>query len=167
MKASSAGRPQGQVSLEGEEYPGTHKFEVNGIATYKNTEWYVDTGSGYVYKETDLSGLLAVDPDYSYTFIAGSGVAIKAIVYNSDWTVREWHIWNVTPPPVTPSSPSPSNGATVSSQPSILDWATANGTSSYDVYLNNGFAGSVSSSQWGLNQSLVPGPHSWYVMIRR
>jgi len=74
---------------------GTHTFEVDRIASSKKTEWYVNTGAGYVYKETDNSGLLAIDPDYSWTFSSGT-TAIKAIVYNSDWSVKETHIWNVS-----------------------------------------------------------------------
>ncbi|MGE5458294.1 MAG: hypothetical protein ACM3RX_08055, partial [Methanococcaceae archaeon] len=73
---------------------GSHSFEVNGIAINKNTEWYIDG----VYKETDNSGILAIDPSYTYSFSVNGTTTIKAIVYNSDWTEKESHVWNATLP---------------------------------------------------------------------
>ena len=51
--------------------PGTHSFQVDGIAAYKNTEWYVNgsyTGSG----ENDWSDWWAEDPEYTYSFSSGT-----------------------------------------------------------------------------------------------
>src|SRR6266566_2150866 len=61
---------------------GTHTFEVDGIAQYKTTYWYVNG----VYKQTDSSGFFAIDPDYSWSFSSGT-TEIKARVYNSDNTL--------------------------------------------------------------------------------
>ncbi len=74
---------------------GNHKFEVDGIAQYKYTEWYVD---GVYIPPTDYSGVLATDPDYTHNFSNPGTTQIKAIVYNNTtpWTVKETHIWNVT-----------------------------------------------------------------------
>lgn len=73
---------------------GSHNFQVNGIATYKNTEWYVDgvyTGEG----ENDWSDWWAKDPEYTRSFSSGT-TEIKAIVYDRYWNLEEYHIWNVT-----------------------------------------------------------------------
>lgn len=68
--------------------------------------------------------------------------------------------------PDTPSSPQPQDGAAVTSSPTILNWADASGATSYDVYLDGGLRANVVSSQWPLNQTLVPGPHTWSISAR-
>jgi len=70
---------------------GPHTFEVDAIAWYKYTEWYVNG----VYQSYQDSGFFAIDPDYVYTFPPGS-TQIKALVYDSTWTYLEYHVWNVT-----------------------------------------------------------------------
>ena len=95
---------------------GTHTFEVDKIATYKNTEWYVNG----VYKVTQNSGLFANDPSYSYNFTSGT-VVIKAIVYNSSGAVLETHTWNVTVL-TAPASPNGLTANAISSSQINLKW---------------------------------------------
>ncbi len=78
-------------------------------------------------------------------------------------------VWSFTiscPAPGTPSTPTPANGATVSSQPTILDWADTSGALSYDVYLDGTFRANVPISQWTLNQTLTLGSHNWYIVAK-
>ncbi|MDQ7816907.1 MAG: hypothetical protein RDU14_07745, partial [Melioribacteraceae bacterium] len=90
--------------------PGTHKFEVDKIASNMNTEWYVNKS----YQKTQNSGLLAYDPDFSYNFSSGT-TEIKAIVYTSSWAIKETHVWNVSIQSYTISlSSSPSNAGSTS-----------------------------------------------------
>jgi len=114
----------------------------------------------------------------------------RANVSNSQWTLNlsiftgphSWHVvaknlagsttgptWNYTiscPTPSTPSGPSPANGVTVTSQPTILDWADTSGATSYDVYMDGTFRANVSTSQWTLNLSIFTGLHTWYVAAK-
>ena len=73
--------------------PGTHKFIVNKIIAYRETDWYVN-GS---YKERDISDFWNGywDPEYDYTFASGT-TKIEAKVYNSSRVLLETHTWNVT-----------------------------------------------------------------------
>ncbi|MCF7859823.1 MAG: T9SS type A sorting domain-containing protein [Candidatus Cloacimonetes bacterium] len=96
--------------------PGAYNFEVNAIAAYKYTEWYVN-GS---WKETDDSGFWRTDPDYTYNFT--SSAKIEALVYNSSWNYEEKHVWNVTVAKpdlivsdikISPSSPTAGESATI------------------------------------------------------
>jgi hypothetical protein len=72
---------------------GTHSFQVNGIAQYMNTKWYVNnvyTGEG----EDDNSGFLAIDPQYTQNIT--SAVKIEANVYDNDGNFEESHVWNIS-----------------------------------------------------------------------
>ena len=157
---------------------GTHTFEVDGIASYKNTEWYVKRSSDadYVYKETDNSGILAFDPDYSYAFSSGTTL-IKAIVYNSAWTVLESHIWTNTIDTTAPSIPSlssPATGSATSDNTVSLDWDNSSdpgtGVNSYEVQVDD------SSTFNSVNYTFTPSSSSattsaladalWYWRVR-
>ena len=72
---------------------GTHNFQVNGIAQYRTTKWYVNnvyTGAG----EDDNSGFLAIDPQYTQNVT--SAVKIEAYVYDNVGNFEESHIWNIS-----------------------------------------------------------------------
>ncbi|MCO6043307.1 PKD domain-containing protein [Aeoliella sp. ICT_H6.2] len=74
--------------------PELHSFQVNAIAQYKNTEWYVNgvyQGSG----ENDWSGIGAIDPEFDYYISSTSNTEIKALVYDRYWNYEEYHIWNI------------------------------------------------------------------------
>lgn len=133
---------------------------------------------------SDTSGATSYDVYLDGTFRANVSV--------SQWTVNQTltigsHNWSIVaknscgsspgPSPVwsftiscptlgTSSNPSPANGATVSSQPTILDWADTSGATSYDIYMDGSFRGNVSASQWTLNLTIFPGLHSWYVVAK-
>jgi hypothetical protein len=125
---------------------GTHDFQVNGIAQYKYTEWYVNG----VYQRTDDSGFWAIDPDYAYAFTASSGtIAFRAIVYNSNWTVKETHTWNITVPE-TVSQPSTPTGPSSGNPGSSLTFSTGGATSSKGHSVQYRFDwGDGSQSSWG------------------
>jgi len=75
---------------------GEHRFEVDGIAQYRLTQWWVNDqwlGEG----ENDLSGFWAIDPDY--TRYINSATTIEAKVYydaGGYWAFEESHTWNIT-----------------------------------------------------------------------
>ena len=74
--------------------PGTHSFQVDGIARYRTTEWYVNgyyTGTS----ENDSSGFWAIDPEYTRSLSTGT-TSIIAQIYDDDWTPIEKHTWNIT-----------------------------------------------------------------------
>lgn len=83
--------------------PGTHKFIVDGITSFRWTEWYLNGA----YKETDKSyyGNIYADPSYSVSFSSGYK-EIKAIVYAENWSVLQVHVWRCTvgQPDLTKSS---------------------------------------------------------------
>jgi hypothetical protein len=68
----------------------THYFQVDAIAAYKNTEWYVNG----IYKETDQSGYWGDDPELTRNISATT--KIEALVYDRNWNLEEKHIWNLT-----------------------------------------------------------------------
>lgn len=68
--------------------------------------------------------------------------------------------------PVTPAGPAPGNDAGVGGHLALLDWADSAGATSYDVFLDGTLRGSVTTSQWAVNQSLMPGRHLWSVTAR-
>ncbi len=68
----------------------THSFQINGIATYKTTYWYVNG----TYVETDTSGFLAIDPQYTRSITAS--ITIQGDVYNSSGTFLEYHYWDLS-----------------------------------------------------------------------
>ena len=77
-----------------------------------------------------------------------------------------WSFTIALPKPGKPSNPDPANGATLSVQPLVLNWANSSNATNYDVYLDGGFVGNVSVSKWTLNQSLVTGSHTWQVVAK-
>lgn len=68
--------------------------------------------------------------------------------------------------PSVPSLPVPADGAVLTTHPLALDWADAGSATSYDVYLDGSLRGTVLTSNWTLNQTLLPGPHTWQVVAR-
>lgn len=68
--------------------------------------------------------------------------------------------------PSVPSLPVPADGAVLTTYPLALDWADAGSATSYDVYLDGSLRGTVLTSNWTLNQTLLPGPHTWQVVAR-
>src|SRR5262249_7242400 len=68
--------------------------------------------------------------------------------------------------PGSPSTPVPSDNASLTSQPTILDWADDTNAQSYDVYFDNLSPINVLNSQWTVNQSLLPGQHTWHVTAK-
>jgi hypothetical protein len=64
--------------------PGSHTFEVDGIAQYMKTEWYVN---GSYTGITQDSGFWAVDPDYTRSFSSGT-TKVEALVYYSNFTLK-------------------------------------------------------------------------------
>ena len=74
--------------------PGTHSFQVDGIAFRKNTNWYVNgiyTGSD----EDDWSGWTADDPEYT-RYLSDGTIIIQAEVFDRFWIYEERHTWYVT-----------------------------------------------------------------------
>ncbi len=114
---------------------GTHHFQVNGIARYKNTQWYL-TYSGGSPVQTENSGFWAIDPDYSHTFASGTTMWIRAEVYDDNWNWEEAHRWYVTvadtTPPSTPTLQTPSNGSSTSDQTPV-SYTTLTLPTSYSV----------------------------------
>ena len=74
---------------------GTHSFQINGIASNKNTEWYVN-GAYTGESQNDWSGIWAIDPQYTRSFSVGT-TEIEGLIYDRYWNYSgEKHIWNVT-----------------------------------------------------------------------
>ncbi len=74
--------------------PKSIKFEVNKIARYKKTKWYVNggyQGSG----SDDNSGYFKYDPDYTVYCNYGT-TKVQAKVYNNSGGYEETHTWYVT-----------------------------------------------------------------------
>ncbi|MCH7228752.1 hypothetical protein, partial [Haloferula sp. A504] len=126
---------------------GTHNFQVNGIAQYKNTTWDVNgvyTGSA----ENDWSGFWAVDPEYTYYCAPGTTTQFKATIFDDNWNYIEYHEWNVTvpapdtTPPSIPSLTSPSSGTITTDDTVSLDWSNSSDSGSgmdyYQVQVDNG-----------------------------
>lgn len=108
--------------------PGdNHYFEVDKIASYKNTKWYLN---GTYTGVSQNSGLFATDPDM--TFSINSDCTIKALIYNNDWTIlEETHIWIFT------VSTTPSSFLFFVQQDAchkaVLDWTTSDGATGYKI----------------------------------
>lgn len=68
--------------------------------------------------------------------------------------------------PGVPASPSPADRASVTASPVTVDWADAQYATSYDVYVDGALQATVATSHWALNQSLLPGAHSWSVVAK-
>ncbi len=125
--------------------PGTHTFIVNGITSYRETDWYVN-GS---YIRTDISEFLNGywDPTYDYPFSSGT-VAIVARVYNSSNTLLETHTWNVTVvlPTYTVSASAGTGGTVTPSSRTV----TQGNTTTFTVTPSTGYSrGSVSGDAAG------------------
>ena len=136
--------------------PGRHYFQVDGIASYKNTEWYVNgfyTGSG----ENDWSGILAIDPEYDYSFSSGT-TQIKALVYDRNWNYEGYHTWNATvakPDLIVQdisvsSSRVAGQSATITATLKNQGNADANGSVQLKYYVDGSYIGSDNLS-WGLD----------------
>lgn len=69
--------------------------------------------------------------------------------------------------PAAPSDPTPADGAALAAAPTLLDWADAANASGYDVYVNDIFRGTVTSSQWTPNLAFAESvTHTWRIVSR-
>ncbi|MFO1488694.1 MAG: Ig-like domain-containing protein [Verrucomicrobiota bacterium] len=159
----------------------SHAFQVDGIAQYKWTEWYVNgvyTGTA----QNDYSGILANDPEYTYTFSSGTTV-IKALVYNSDFSVlHESHVWNVTVDvtgPTTPGTPDLNSGDDSGSSSTdnitrytsglTFSWTASTdsgtGVAGYEWKLDSGTYTSIGNTT-STDISAAAGSHTFYVRAK-
>ncbi|MCG8407736.1 MAG: hypothetical protein MI923_21260, partial [Phycisphaerales bacterium] len=70
--------------------PGSHSFQINAIAQFKQTDWYMNG----TYMESDLSGFFAIDPQYTQSFSSGT-TQIIGYVFANNGAFEESHTWNV------------------------------------------------------------------------
>jgi GH18 family chitinase len=69
--------------------------------------------------------------------------------------------------PSAPTTPNPSDNATLASAPSLFDWADAANATSYDVYVDGVLRQNVASSQWTRNITITPNvAHTWQVIAK-
>ena len=69
--------------------------------------------------------------------------------------------------PGTPSNPSPLDNATLTAQPTLLDWADSANATSYDLYLNGAYQANVTASQWTPITSFTTNVvQTWQVIAR-
>ena len=158
--------------------PATYTFEVDQIAIFKWTEWYVNgvwTGAA----QNDYSGLFADDPDYTYTFSSGT-TEIKALVYNSTFSdAPQSHVWKVTvdiTAPTVPSLTSPVTGSATSDNTVSLDWSDSSdagtGVNNYEVQVDDssGFGSPNYSAtptiSGATTSALVDGLYYWRVRAK-
>jgi len=157
---------------------GTYTFEVDGIATHRETEWYVN--GNYQQGENDSSGSFGWDPQYDV--YCGSGTTtVSAIVYyvsSGKWNHVETHNWYVTrdtTPPSVPSLLSPSNGNEDDDRTVYLDWSNASDSSGIDYYQvivdnNSNFSSpefsATPSSSNDTTSSLADGKYYWKVRAK-
>jgi pimeloyl-ACP methyl ester carboxylesterase len=134
------------------------------------TDTLVPTGFWRIYDNNVLVTLTAPATAGGNNFVQWnrngsfySSSQTTTVTMNADYSMTA--VYGCTLPGF-PGSPNPANGATVSSQPTILDWSDASYAKSYDVYLDGTFRANVSSSQWTLNQSLTLATHNWYVIAK-
>jgi|GEM_PF-5236903 len=138
---------------------GTHKFQVDGIATNKNTEWYVN--NVYQPGENDWSGWLAIDPEYE-RYISGA-IRIKALVYDSDWNYLEYHDWHVTIAKLNTSTEVDNEstvwGASTTVQARLTSGGSGLSGKTMEFYVNNSYCGyaTTNSSGYASRTCTAPG----------
>lgn len=68
-------------------------------------------------------------------------------------------------PPAIPATPTPVNGATLSTAPLVLNWADTPRATSYDVILDGDLVASgLTASQWSCDVAIGSGLHTWSVI---
>ena len=88
-EATTFHMPYGSSSKNEAALSGSSSFEVDGVPQYSETKWYFNGA----YQETDNSGFLALDPQFTRTFANGV-YRIRAVVsYNSKTTISKTHTW--------------------------------------------------------------------------
>ena len=74
--------------------PGSHSFQVDKISWYKTTKWYrIINNAAETLVDTDKSGILAIDPQYTQSFSTGNQYNIKAVIYDNKDKKIETHQW--------------------------------------------------------------------------
>ncbi|MFA6134985.1 MAG: Ig-like domain-containing protein, partial [Phycisphaerae bacterium] len=164
---------------------GSHNFQVDGIATAKNTEWYVN-GSYTGTAQNDWSGwVLAIDPEYTRSFSAGTTTEIKALIYDNNWNYQQYHIWNVTVPapdttgPTTPGTPDMASGSDSGQSSSdnvtndntpTFSWSASSdsgsGVAGYEYKLGSGSWNSIGNTTSYTLSSLSDGSYTIYVRAK-
>jgi hypothetical protein len=154
---------------------GSHYFEIDGIASYRTTYWYLNG----TLKETDTSGLFAVDPDITLSITASATVVGK--VYNGA-TLVETHTWNLTidvTGPTTPGTPdldsaddtgySSTDNITKNTTGLTFSWSASSdsgsGLAGYEWKLDSG-AWSALITGTSVSISAGEGGHTFYVRAK-
>jgi hypothetical protein len=82
--------------------PRNHYFEINGIAPFRTTTWYVNG----TMRETDKSGVLGIDPAITVYMPGGAHEVVASVTYGAGdgWGVilEGIHRWNVQSGVLTP-----------------------------------------------------------------
>lgn len=148
--------------------PGTYDFMIANVPQLKETEWYVNG----VYKETDSSGTIGYEPEFSWSFMSGT-TEIKSLIYHSNPRVlEETHIWNVTSFQTAPGSPTALQGGSITDTSFTASWfglvlatkyyldvSTDSTFSSFLTGYNNKDVGSATNSNLS---GLTPGTSYFY-----
>ena len=133
---------------------GTHSFVVNGIVSYRETDWYV----GSTYYETDVSQLSNGYLDPSFTRSITGTTTIIARVYNSSNALLETHTWNLSVaqpdliiPDIVFSPSSPTAGQSVTITATVRNQGNANASAFNIRYRVNGSTIDTDRLTFGLN----------------
>ena len=142
----------------------TVHFEFGLTTAYGNQSPPGDFGSGSV-TLSGYSTLTGLAPNTTYHY--------RIVASNSGGPAQGNDVSFMTGTlPSAPSNPTPSDGASLSVQPTVLDWTDTPNATSYDVYLKAGngsftlVGANLSTSQWSPNETYDATSFSWYVVAK-
>jgi RHS repeat-associated protein len=143
---------------------GTYNVSMN--VTSGDCDLYGKFGSTPTTDSYDNKSDRTGSSDESFSFTPNASGYYKILVYAYSACAFNTPTSNFTPQLASPGSFSnvyPANGASLTSNPSYIDWNSSSNATNYELYLNGNRVYSGSSSRWTLNQTLNVGTHSWYV----